>query len=75
MCLLEPRGGRYRGRLCSYGQCPKGKPECEAAGCGAQPFLQQIEEFRFDHTSLYHDWVVTLFARPATPPADGDVPF
>ena len=73
--VLEPGSSRYRGRLCSYGQCPKGKPECEVAGCGAQPFLRQHEEFRFDHTSLYREWVVTLFERPVLPPADGDVPF
>ena len=73
--VLEPGSDRYRGRSCSYGQCPKGKPECEVAGCGAQSFLRQHEEFRFDHTSLHREWVVTLFERPVPPPAEGDVPF
>src|ERR1019366_6947649 len=26
--LLEPRTDRYRGRLCCFGRCPKGKKEC-----------------------------------------------
>ena len=73
--VFEPGSDRYRGRLCFYGQCPKGKPECEAAGCGAQPFLRQDEDFRFNRTGLAREWVVTLFERPVTSLADGDVPF
>ena len=73
--VLEPGSDRYRGRVCFYGQCPKGKPECEVAGCGAQQFLRQHEEFYFDRSGLDQEWVVTLFERPASPPADGDVPF
>jgi len=73
--LFEPGSDRYRGRLCFYGICPKGKPECEAAGCGAQPFLRQHEEFRFDHTGLQREWVVTLFERPVAMHDDGEVPF
>ncbi|MFN3688880.1 hypothetical protein [Salinarimonas sp.] len=39
----------YRGFVCTYGTCPKGKPPCEARGCGAVPFLQQFDDYdRFD---------------------------
>jgi hypothetical protein len=35
----------YRGRLCTYGQCPKGKRDCLAPGCGREQFLKQHEGF------------------------------
>jgi hypothetical protein len=73
--VLESGSDRYRGRLCFYGQCPKGKPECEVPGCGAQPFLRQHEDFHFNRADLRQEWVVTLFERPVPSPADGDVPF
>ena len=34
-------------RLCCFGQCPKGKPQCRVTGCGAILFLQQHEDFAF----------------------------
>jgi hypothetical protein len=43
--IFEPTTDRYRGRLCSFGQCPKGKPECAVPGCGTQPFLQLYNDF------------------------------
>ena len=46
--LLEPRTDRYLGRLCCFGQCPKGKDECRVRSCGATPLLRQREGFRFD---------------------------
>ena len=46
--LMEPRTDRYLGRLCIFGQCPKGKMECHRQGCGAKPFLKQHEDFVFD---------------------------
>ena len=60
--LLEPRPDRYLGRLCHCGTCPKGKPECRVAGCGAARFLRQHEGFVFDPRSLEHEGVV-LFDR------------
>jgi hypothetical protein len=46
---------RYRGRLCSFGECPKqGKRQCLVPGCGAQPFLQQFEKYRF-HPAQFED--------------------
>jgi len=45
--LLEPGTDRYLGRLCRFGQCPKGKDECRVPGCGAT-LLRQHKRFRFD---------------------------
>jgi hypothetical protein len=70
--LLEPGTDRFRGNLCHYGQCPKGKTECEVPGCGAQPFLQLYEDFRFDRRAPYGEHAVVLFdrlARDAKPEA------
>ena len=43
--LFEPQSDRYVGRLCSFNQCPKGKPDCFVPGCGAVPFNKQVEGF------------------------------
>jgi hypothetical protein len=63
--VLEPGTDRYRGNLCHYGQCPKGKPECEVAGCGAQPFLRLYDDFEFDRLAPRREPAVVLFDRPA----------
>jgi hypothetical protein len=61
--LLEPGTDRFRGNLCHFGQCPKGKPECHVTGCGAQPFLQLFEDFRFEGRGLRSPNAVVLFER------------
>jgi hypothetical protein len=43
--IIEPGSDRYLGRLCSFNQCPKGKPACLVAGCGAVPFNKQVAGF------------------------------
>jgi len=43
--LFEPQNDRYLGRLCSFNQCPKGKPDCSVPGCGAIPFNKRIADF------------------------------
>jgi hypothetical protein len=48
--MLEPGTNRYLGRLCYFRQCPAGKRDCLAAGCGHQLFLKQHDDF-----SLYPD--------------------
>jgi hypothetical protein len=48
--IMEPGSDRYLGRLCSYNQCPKGKPECRVTDCGSTPLLRQYEDFKL-HTS------------------------
>ncbi len=84
--ILEPTTDRYRGRLCKFGSCPKGKRECYVPGCGARPFLQQHRDFTFHATSLRPDRMVILWDRqapeakpPSTAPAeadeDDDIPF
>lgn len=61
--LLEPGTNHYRGNLCSFGTCPKGKPECEVAGCGARPFLRRYEDFPFDEKAPHGPHAVVLFER------------
>ena len=46
--LIEPDTDRYLGGLCSFNQCPKGKPECRVVGCGAVPFNKQVAAFTPD---------------------------
>jgi hypothetical protein len=65
--LIEPGTNRFRGNLCHYSQCPKGKPECWVPGCGAQPFLQLYEGFRLDPGALYGEHNMVLFERAAPP--------
>ena len=77
--LIEPETNRFRGNLCHYSRCPKGKPECGVPGCGAQPFLQLYEDFRLDPGALYGEHNVVLFDRatpssPSPAPAE-DLPF
>ena len=61
--LFEPGSDRYLGRLCHFGTCPKGKPECRVPGCGAAPFLRQHEDFVFDPRSLEPARCAVLFDR------------
>jgi hypothetical protein len=62
--LLDAADGSYRGRLCDFGQCPKkGKRECLAPGCGAQPFLRQFAGWSFNPERFARDPKVTLFDR------------
>ena len=59
--LFEPGSDRYLGRLCSFSQCPKGKPDCLVPGCGAVPFNKRFADFTphadilapADHAMLY----------------------
>ena len=69
--LFEPGTDPYRGRLCSFGECPKGKPECLVRGCGATPFLRQHEDFVLDPRALEPRRTILLFdrSRPFGPPS------
>ncbi len=33
--LIAPETDAYLGRLCNFGECPKGKPDCLVQDCGA----------------------------------------
>ena len=61
--IFEPGTNRYCGRLCTFGQCPKGKPECHVPGCGAQPFLQLYKDFEIHARVFAERPSVTLFER------------
>ena len=50
--IMEPGSDRYLGRLCTYNQCPKGKPECRVANCGSIPLLRQHEDFKLNTSAL-----------------------
>jgi len=53
----------YLGRLCTYGQCPKGKIECLVPGCGRVLFLRQHEGFVLRHDALAADRCMPLYER------------
>ena len=56
--------GRYQGRLCIFGQCPKaGKRECLVPGCGAQQFLRQFARYHFNPEQFESEPKVILFDR------------
>jgi hypothetical protein len=61
--LLEPDTNRYLGRLCYFRQCPAGKRDCLAAGCGRQPFLKQHDDFSFWPQALAEDAAIRLYDR------------
>jgi len=62
--IFDAGSGAYRGRLCAFGQCPKPrKLQCLVPGCGAQPFLQQFEKYRFNPARFEGEPKVTLFDR------------
>jgi len=47
MFLMRAGTNDYLGRLCTFGECPKGKRDCEVTGCGREPFLKQHADFTF----------------------------
>jgi hypothetical protein len=61
--ILQGEVNAYRGRLCSFSQCPKGKRECLVPGCGRDPFLQQHAGFAFWPDALAPDRIMHLYDR------------
>jgi hypothetical protein len=61
--LLEPGTNRYLGRLCYFRQCPAGKRDCLAAGCGHQPFLKQHDDFSFYPKAIAEGAAIRLYDR------------
>lgn len=61
--LFEPGSDRHLGRLCAFNQCPKGKRDCLAPGCGKTPFLKQIAGFRLFADALVPERILLLFDR------------
>jgi hypothetical protein len=54
---------RYLGRACYYKSCPRGHRDCLAEGCGAKPFLKQMDGFEFWPSTLEPSKCLTLFDR------------
>jgi hypothetical protein len=63
--LFDPQSDRYLGRLCSFNQCPKGKPPCFAPGCGAILFNKQIADF-VPHADLLASAAAAMLYRRGT---------
>lgn len=61
--ILEPGTDRYLGRLCEFNKCPKGKRECQVAGCGDTLFLRQHEDFKWRENTIADDRSMVLFDR------------
>jgi hypothetical protein len=62
--LFAAESNAYRGRLCYFKECPKpGKRECFVPHCGAQPFLRQFAQYRFDPARFKSDPTVVLYDR------------
>jgi hypothetical protein len=71
---MEPGTDRYLGRLCCFGSCPRGKPDCQTRGCGAPKFLKQHEHFTFRASSLAADRSVLLYEASPGCGCEGEAP-
>lgn len=70
--LLESGCDRYLGQLCTFRTCPKGKPECLVLGCGATPFLRQLENFVLAPDALAPGRTILLFGPALDAPSLAD---
>jgi hypothetical protein len=61
--LFEPGSDRYLGRLCGFGKCPKGTPECFVPGCGEVPFNKRVDGFEPHADLLAPAAYATLYQR------------
>lgn len=61
--VIENGTDRYLGRLCEFNRCPKGKLECEVAGCGEIMHLKQHNGFLWRPDTLGPGKSVRLFDR------------
>jgi hypothetical protein len=78
--LFSPETNAHLGRLCNFGECPKGKPECIVPNCGAEKFLRQVAAFVWQPDALSPAKTVTLYEDGILMPGDGaddsfDIPF
>jgi hypothetical protein len=78
--LFSPETNAHLGRLCNFGECPNGMPECLVPNCGVEKFLRQVEGFVLQPDVLSPIKTVTLFERGVSA-SDGalddsvDIPF
>jgi hypothetical protein len=62
--IFDAVTGKYLGRLCHFGECPKPqKRECLVPDCGSQPFLLQFAQYRFRPAQFESEDKVILFDR------------
>jgi hypothetical protein len=61
--LVDHATSRYLGMVCHFNKCPKAKPECQVAGCGAQQFVRILPWFKFKPARLNADNSQILFQR------------
>ena len=73
--LFSPETNAYLGRLCTFNECPKAKPECRVKNCGTEKFLRQLEGFVFNPDALSPDKTIVLFERGVTDIEDKSIPF
>jgi predicted nucleotidyltransferase len=78
--LFLPETNAPLGRLCNFGECPKGKPECIVPNCGAEQFLRQVASFVWRPDALSPAKTVTLYEHGILMPGDGvddsfEIPF
>ena len=66
--LFGDSWAHYLGRLCTYGQCPKGKPACLTPGCGRKPFLKLHRDFVLEPDALAADRAIVLYERERDAP-------
>lgn len=50
--IMQPGTDKYLGRLCTFGTCPKGKPDCHTPGCGKTPYLKMVDGFNLHRDAL-----------------------
>lgn len=63
--VLRAGTNDYLGRLCLFGQCPKGKIECVVPGCGRPQFLRRHSGFRLRRDALAEGKVMRIYERGA----------
>jgi len=68
--LMAAETNAYLGRLCNFGECPKGRRECLVQNCGAMKFLRQFEGFALSLDALSPARAITLFERGVTSPSE-----
>ena len=62
--LFISGSNEYRGRLCTFGTCPKSfKENCQVPDCGKIKLLRQHAQFRFQEEALAEGKIIELYRR------------
>jgi hypothetical protein len=78
--LFSAQTNAHLGRLCTFNECPKGKPECLVPNCGAEKLLRQVNGFVFQPDALAPAKTITLYEHGVFMPNceeddDSEIPF